>query len=131
MNRINIKKSHLGCLTALLTLTGCLFDPNTYLAERHSSILMQGNSVHYANGYVDGCATGRNEAGDSYFHFQKNNHLVSKSRDYASGWADGRKSCKKEYLNRLENNRKEEKMNYYRAKQRTLEEQRWERWRKN
>lgn len=118
-------------LSLLVAIAGCkFFDPQQYLADQHSSLLMQGNSRDYADGYVDGCATGKKAAGDGRFHFSKNATRYSDDREYADGWEQGYMFCKEQRLNMIEQEAKEAKKHYYQEKARSHRERMWDEMKK-
>jgi len=93
-----------------LLLTACQpFNPNEYLMRQRNNILLQGNSASYADGYTDGCATGRREAGDHHFIFQKNATRAKNDTEYVEGWEQGHNFCRQEHLNQKEHDYREEK----------------------
>lgn len=86
------------CIGLLGVLVGCgsSFSPTNFLAERHSDFLMDGRSVSYADGYVDGCGSGRRQAGDNRFFHSKNDERYKTEKDYKTGWEQGLQFCREE-----------------------------------
>lgn len=98
------KVSIIGSILLILSACTTKFNPHTYLSNLHGDLLMQGNSVAYADGYIDGCASGKKSAGNINFHFSKNINRFESEKDYNTGWIQGYQFCK------------EEQKNYYKVK---------------
>jgi len=60
-------------------------------------MLKQGHTANYSQGYEDGCATGQGEAG-MFSSFKKNPKLSKASKEYRTGWKDGRGYCKNQAI---------------------------------
>lgn len=113
-----------------LFLIGCMFDPEQYLANQHNNLLMQGNSRSYADGYIDGCASGKKVAGDGRFHFSKNATRYKKDKEYETGWEQGYLFCREERLNLMEYKKNKAKTEYYEEKSRTVRQKMWDEMKK-
>lgn len=66
------------------------------LAEQRDSLIMQGNTTVYADGYVNGCASGKHDAGDKRFSFVKDGKRFQNEDNYAAGWEHGYGNCHQE-----------------------------------
>nr|WP_312970081.1 hypothetical protein [Pseudomonas sp.] len=71
-------------LWVVLLLGGC--------QSSHEQMLQQGHSAAYADGYQDGCGSGRKSAGLSG-EFRKNVPRYLAERQYETGWDDGFGQC--------------------------------------
>lgn len=95
-----LKKYLIGSVLFIFlgVLAGCgsSFSPNDYLAEIRSDFLMQGRSASYADGYIDGCASGRRQAGDNRFVHSKNEVRYKAEKGYFTGWEQGLQFCREE-----------------------------------
>ncbi|WP_231422604.1 hypothetical protein [Pseudomonas sp. Leaf59] len=73
-------------LGAVLWLSGC--------QTTHQDLLAKGYPPVFADGFDDGCSSGRQAAGVISGEFRKNVPRYLKEREYASGWEDGFRQCK-------------------------------------
>lgn len=71
------------CIAALLA--GC--------ETAHQQMLGQGYPPAYADGFDDGCGSGRQAAGLMVGDFRKNVPRYLHDRQYESGWDDGFRQC--------------------------------------
>lgn len=108
-----------------IALIGCATpnrqSPNEYLSEERNNLLMQGRSPSYSDGYIDGCASGKNNVGDSRFNFSKNTNRYSAEKDYYNGWEQGFQFCREEELNMMEQKRDVAKDEFNEQQKRSLE----------
>lgn len=74
----------LGLCVAML-LSGC--------ETTHEQMLGQGFPPAYADGFEDGCSSGRQAAGVPAGDFRKNVPRYLQERQYESGWDDGFRQC--------------------------------------
>ncbi|WP_397459837.1 hypothetical protein AB3464_20715 [Pseudomonas asplenii] len=72
-------------LGVLLVLAGC--------ESTHDHLLMQGYPPAFADGFDDGCASGRQAAGVITGQFRKNVPRYLHEREYSTGWDDGFRQC--------------------------------------
>ena len=70
----------------LLLLTGC--------ESTHEHLIAEGYSPAFADGFDDGCSSGRQAAGVISGQFKKNVPRYLKDAHYAEGWSDGFRQCK-------------------------------------
>ena len=83
----------LAGLILLLLLNGC--------ASEGQRLMNEGASPAYAQGYDDGCASGKKSAGDMFAQFHKNIRLYQQNSDYRQGWNDGHEECRGEQLSSM------------------------------
>ena len=79
-----------GIIIALpfMALPGC--------ATQSETMKSQGYPVAYADGFEDGCHSGK-KAGGSYFdQFRKDVRRFNSDGDYAQGWSDAFRQCETE-----------------------------------
>ena len=75
-----------GLLIALwMALTGC--------QTTHEQLLAQGYPPAFADGFSDGCSSGRQAAGFMTGAFKKDVPRYLKDANYAEGWSDGFRQC--------------------------------------
>ncbi|MCK9800021.1 hypothetical protein BK634_23040 [Pseudomonas chlororaphis] len=59
----------------------------------HEHLLAQGYPPAFADGFDDGCVSGRQAAGAITGEFRKNVPRYLKDAQYAEGWSDGFRQC--------------------------------------
>lgn len=69
----------------LLLLAGC--------QSTHQQLLDQGYPPAYADGFQDGCGSGRQAAGVMAGEFRKDVPRYLHNRQYETGWDDGFRQC--------------------------------------
>lgn len=102
---ILIKKTFLNLFT-LLCLISCINcshnvtgfhnkvkKPTGYLFANRDPLLMQGHTSSFVDGYMDGCKSGQNTAGDKLFEYTKDESRIAVEHDYAQGWEQGNTFC--------------------------------------
>ncbi|MDH0732258.1 hypothetical protein N5F23_17545 [Pseudomonas sichuanensis] len=72
-------------LCVLLLLAGC--------ETTHEQMVNQGFPPAYADGFQDGCSSGRQAAGPMAGDFRKDVARYLHNRQYESGWDDGFRQC--------------------------------------
>ncbi|MGH8671906.1 MAG: hypothetical protein ACREUA_07710 [Burkholderiales bacterium] len=60
------------------------------------SVNLAGFPPEYRSGYVDGCTSGKHQAGDSGHAFTKDLQRFKSDTNYAMGWNDGFEICQKQ-----------------------------------
>ncbi len=86
-------------LFSSLVLSGCVgLSATRYLNNKHDFMCGQGDPMAYADGYVDGCSTGRLLAGDQRFKYRQDTLRVEKDALYARGWQEGQINCRNEVV---------------------------------
>ena len=75
-------------ISCLVLLSGC--------ATQKEIMIKQGYPLAYAEGFDDGCHSGK-KAGGSYFdQFKKDVNRFESDNKYAQGWSDGFRQCESE-----------------------------------
>ena len=69
----------------LVLLAGC--------QSTHEQLLAQGYPPAFADGFDEGCSSGRQAAGVISGEFRKNVPRYLKDANYAEGWSDGFRQC--------------------------------------
>ena len=59
----------------------------------------------YAEGYADGCSSGREAAGGLFDETRKDTTRYGTDRQYAKGWDDGFQQCRSEMAATVESDR--------------------------
>ena len=75
----------------------------------HDHLIAQGYPAAFADGFADGCSSGRQAAGTISGEFRKDVPRYLKDANYAEGWGDGFRQCqaqvqseeRREYEDRL------------------------------
>ncbi len=70
---------------AVVLLAGC--------QSTHEQLLAQGYPAAFADGFDDGCSSGRQAAGIISGEFRKNVPRYLQDPNYAEGWSDGFRQC--------------------------------------
>ncbi|MHB2244407.1 hypothetical protein [Pseudomonas monsensis] len=74
-----------GLLGVVLLLGGC--------QTTHEDLIARGYPPAFADGFDDGCVSGRQAAGSISGEFRKNVPRYLKDKQYAEGWTDGFRQC--------------------------------------
>ena len=87
-----MKKNHtllliLSCCIGLL-LAGCV--------SQRDTMIQQGYPLSYADGFDDGCHSGKKAGGSMFDQFKKDVRRFQADKQYAQGWADGFRQCETE-----------------------------------
>ncbi len=64
-----------------------------YLMADRDNLLMQGYTTSFADGYMDGCRSGQNAAGDNLFEYVRDEDRFNVEKDYSVGWEKGNHFC--------------------------------------
>lgn len=83
-----MNKTILALATSMLIFSGC--------ASEKEIMLQQGHSLAYAEGFDDGCHSGRKAGGNMFESFKKDENRFAKHGKYAQGWSDGFRQCENE-----------------------------------
>ena len=98
MNKIHFYDNRLflaaaaGALTILLG--GCA-------GSEGQRLMREGASPAYAQGFDDGCSSGKRAGGDMFAQFHKNVRAFQMDPDYRQGWNDGNAECRSEEISNL------------------------------
>ena len=84
MNRLLIT----AAASCLLLLPGC--------ATQKETMIKEGYPLPYADGFEDGCHSGRKAAGSLFDQFKKDINRFESETQYAQGWSDGFRQCESE-----------------------------------
>lgn len=79
-----------AALCAVIGLSGC--------GSEKQTMLEKGYPPAYAEGYQDGCDSGKKAGGDMFSQFAKDVNRYDNDKTYHEGWEDGFKQCKSEQL---------------------------------
>jgi len=71
-----------------LTLIGCV--------SQKEDMIKQGYPLAYADGFEDGCHSGKKAGGSLFDQFKKDVNRFSAQEKYAQGWSDGFRQCESE-----------------------------------
>jgi len=75
-------------LSLFLILSGCVTQRDT--------MLQQGYPLSYADGFDDGCHSGKKAGGSMFDQFKKDVRRFQADPQYAQGWSDGFRQCETE-----------------------------------
>lgn len=64
-------------------------------------LMQEGASPAYAQGFDDGCSSGKKAAGDMFSNFHKNVREYQHNSDYHLGWNDGHEECRNEGISNM------------------------------
>ena len=73
---------------SIIIFSGC--------ATQKDIMVQQGHTLAYAEGFDDGCHSGRKAGGNMFEAFKKDEDQFSRHRKYAQGWSDGFRQCENE-----------------------------------
>lgn len=65
-------------------------------------LMQEGASPAYAQGFDDGCSSGKKAAGDMFSQFHKNVQEFQHNSDYRQGWNDGHEECRSEGISNMQ-----------------------------
>lgn len=82
---------------AAMTLAGCV--------STQEAMIKQGYPPAYAQGFDDGCHSGRKAGGSLFDQFRKDVPRFERDKDYALGWSDAFRQCETEQENALRQQR--------------------------
>jgi hypothetical protein len=87
---MKITTSLLGSFSVcvLLAITGCV--------SQKESMIKQGYPLSYAEGFDDGCHSGKKAGGSLFDQFKKDVVRFDKDSQYAQGWSDAFRQCESE-----------------------------------
>ena len=75
-------------LGSLFISAGCV--------SQKESMVQQGYPVDYADGFEDGCHSGKKAGGSMFEQFKKDVTRFEKHDKYTQGWSDGFRQCESE-----------------------------------
>ena len=75
-------------ICSVAILSGCV--------SQKDSMIKQGYPVDYADGFEDGCHSGKKAGGSMFDQFKKDVSRFEKHQEYTQGWSDGFRQCESE-----------------------------------
>lgn len=75
-------------VTGIIILAGC--------ASQKEILVQEGHSLAYAEGFDDGCHSGKKAGGNMFESFKKDEDSFAKHGKYTQGWSDGFRQCESE-----------------------------------
>ena len=75
-------------ICSIAILSGCV--------SQKESMIQQGYPVAYADGFEDGCHSGKKAGGSMFDQFKKDVNRFEKHDKYTQGWSDGFRQCESE-----------------------------------
>ena len=77
--------------------------PDRYIIADRDTLLMRGHSTSFTDGYMDGCQSGQNAAGDTLSTYNKDEERAKIESDYLVGWEQGNNFCHEHMGNLIKN----------------------------
>lgn len=77
-----------SAILGIIIFSGC--------ATQKEIMVQEGHSLAYADGFDDGCHSGKKAGGNMFESFKKDENRFSKHHKYAQGWSDGFRQCENE-----------------------------------
>ena len=75
-------------VASMMIFSGC--------ATQKDIMVQQGHSLAYAEGFDDGCHSGRKAGGNMFEAFKKDENRFASHSKYTQGWSDGFRQCENE-----------------------------------
>jgi len=83
-----MKKTLVTMVAGMMIFAGC--------ASQKEVMLEQGHSLAYADGFDDGCHSGKKAGGNMFESFKKDEDRFTRHSKYTQGWSDGFRECESE-----------------------------------
>ena len=83
-----MKKTILTVAVSMMIFEGC--------ATQKEVMMQQGHSTAYAEGFDDGCHSGKKAGGNMFESFKKDEDRFARHSRYTQGWSDGFRECELE-----------------------------------
>jgi len=84
-----VKEMIVGSLVSgLVLISGC--------ASQTETMVQEGYPVAYAQGFEDGCHSGKQAGGSMFDQFKKDVNRFGRDIKYSQGWSDGFRQCERE-----------------------------------
>lgn len=80
----------------LLVLSFCSMFAFFGCVTQKETMIKQGYPMSYADGFDDGCHSGKKAGGSMFDQFKKDVRRFQKDTQYAQGWSDGFRQCETE-----------------------------------
>jgi hypothetical protein len=77
-----------SAVCGLVAISGCV--------SQKESMVKQGYPLSYADGFDDGCHSGKKAGGSMFDQFKKDVRRFEGDSQYAQGWSDGYRQCETE-----------------------------------
>ena len=90
--------------------------------DQTETMVKKGYPLAYAEGFQDGCHSGKRAGGSMFDEFQKDIQRFDSDRQYAQGWSDGFRQCESE------EEALERQTRMYTEQQRMLEQKKHDQW---
>jgi hypothetical protein len=100
--------------SSLFILGGCV--------SQRDTMVQQGYPLSYADGFDDGCHSGKKAGGSMFDQFKKDVRRFQTDKQYAQGWSDGFRQCE------TEQEALERQIRMGMEQQRLLEEKKHNKW---
>ncbi len=91
-------------------------------ASQRDTMLKEGYSRSYVDGFDDGCHSGKKAGGSMFDQFKKDVRRFNGDPQYAQGWSDGFRQCE------TEQEAMERQMRMSTEQQRLIEQKRHDKW---
>ncbi len=79
----------------IISAVACLFVTAGCVSQKQTMV-NQGFPISYADGFDDGCHSGKKAGGNMFEQFKKDVNRFGVDRQYAQGWSDGFRQCETE-----------------------------------
>ncbi len=79
----------------IVSAIACLFVTAGCVSQKQIMV-NQGFPISYADGFDDGCHSGKKAGGNMFEQFKKDVNRFGVDRQYAQGWSDGFRQCETE-----------------------------------
>lgn len=83
-----MKRTLITLTIGIIIFTGC--------ASQKEIMIQQGHSLAYADGFDDGCHSGKKAGGNMFESFKKDENRFARHSKYTQGWSDGFRECESE-----------------------------------
>ena len=83
-----MKKTLVTMAAGMMIFAGC--------ATQKDVMMQQGHSLAYADGFDDGCHSGKKAGGNMFESFKKDENRFARHSRYTQGWSDGFRECELE-----------------------------------
>jgi len=83
-----MKTTLLVMAAGMMIFAGC--------ATQKEIMVQEGHSLAYADGFDDGCHSGKKAGGDMFESFKKDENRFARHSKYTQGWSDGFRECENE-----------------------------------
>ena len=80
-------------ISVSIAITGAIF---TGCATQKEIMMQEGHSLAYAEGFDDGCHSGKKAGGNMFEAFKKDENRFARHGKYTQGWSDGFRQCESE-----------------------------------